>query len=116
MTEQQRDQVVREAEDELSNQLGQLREENPDMPEGAEQAILKLSYSYAEDDAEDPIGSGFADYQQIVGQGEGNLFSKKLGQPTTPQGPGAADTSPRSITSFGPELKAAARERMERGA
>lgn len=115
MTAQQQDQLVKEAEGEIGNRLSQIREDNPDLPEGAEDAILRFAYTYAEDSEEDPVGKGFADYQQIVGQGEGNLFAKKSRQPGAPEGPGAADASAERISSFGdPRLKAAAKERLER--
>jgi len=115
MTQQQQDQLVQEAEGEIVDQLGQIHEQNPDLPEGADEAILQLAYTHAEDGEEDPIGLGLADYQKIIGAGEGNLFAQKAGQPRSPEGPGAADTSAEQITSFGDKrLKAAAMERLQR--
>lgn len=115
LTAQQQEQLVSQAEGEITDRLAEIHDEYPDLPETADDAILRFAYSYAEDDEEDPVGKGFEDYQNLIAQGEGNLFAKKAGQPSAPEGPGAADPSGERITSFGdPRLKQAARERLER--
>jgi hypothetical protein len=106
--QQEQQRLEQEASQEITSQLEQIRKDNPDLPEGAENAIVRLAYSYADED-KDPIGKGFAEYQELIGMGEKGLFAKKAGQPQTPEGPGAADTSPEKISSFGdPRLKQAA--------
>lgn len=109
--EQERQQA--EANAEITQQLEQIRADNPNLPEGAEDAIVRLAFSYADEDP-NPIEKGFADYQSLIGQGEKSLFEKKAGQPAPPEGPGAASTADEKITSFGdPRLKAMAMERMK---
>lgn len=111
--QQQQEQQLQEANQEITQQLEQIRTDNPDLPENAEDAIVRLAYSYADED-KDPIQKGFEEYKQLIGQGEKGLFEKKAGQPQTPEGPGAASTSPEKLTSFGdPRLKARALARLE---
>lgn len=109
---QEKERMEAQANQEITEQLEQIRKDNPDLPEGAEDAIVRLAYSYADEES-DPIAKGFEDYQALIGQGEKSLFAKKEDQPKAPEGPGAPSTSPEVITSFNdPRLKAQARERL----
>jgi hypothetical protein len=111
LTAQQQETLVREAEQEITDRLEQIKGDNPNLPEGADDAILRFAHSFAEDDEEDPIGKGFEEYQRIVSQGESGLFAQKAGQPGPVEGPGAASTSAEPITSFD-QAKAAAKVRL----
>lgn len=112
--EQERQQQA--ANEEITQQLEKIRADNPDLPEGAEDAIVRLAYSYADEDA-NPIEKGFEDYRSLIGVGEKNLFEKKAGQPKTPEGPGAPSTADEKITDFSdPRLKAMALERLKQSA
>lgn len=109
---QEQEQLVQEAGKQIESSLEAIRKDNPDLPEGAEDAIVKLAYSYADENG-DPIAKGFEDYQNLVGQGEKGLFDKKSQQPQSPEGPGAAATGADKITSFSdPRLGPMAREKM----
>lgn len=112
---QESERQQQEANTEITQQLEQIRADNPDLPEGAEDAIVRLAFSYADED-QNPIEKGFNDYQSLIGQGEKGLFEKKASQPQPPEGPGAASTADEKLTSFGdPRLKARA-EGIMRGA
>lgn len=111
---QEKERLEAQANQEISQQLEQIRKDNPDLPEQAEDLIVRLAYSYA-DDSEDPITKGFEDYKALIGQGEKSLFAEKSKQPATPEGPGAPSTADDAITSFNdPRLKAQAVERLKR--
>lgn len=110
---QEQERQQQEANAEITQQLEKIRADNPDLPEGAEDAIVRLGYSYADEDP-NPIEKGFNDYQSLIGQGEKGLFEKKASQPTAPEGAGAPSTADEKITSFGDErLKAMAMERLK---
>lgn len=114
---QKQEQLQREqkAEADISQQLEKLRGDNPDLPEGAEDAIVRLSYSFADEDP-DPIAKGFAEYKALIGVGEKGLFAQKSNQPQTPEGGGPASTADTKVSSFGdPRLKAQAIERLRQG-
>lgn len=112
---QEQKRLEQEANQEITQQLEQIRKDNPDLPQGAENAIVRLAYSYADEDGSDAIQKGFEEYQALIGQGEKGLFEKKVDQPQAPEGPGAPSTAPDAITSFGdPRLKAAAAERLRK--
>ena len=109
---QQQERQVQEANESISQQLEQIKAENPDLPDDAQDAIVRLAYSYSDED-QDPIQKGFEVYKSLIGQGEKSLFEQKSGQPQTPEGPGAPDSSAEKIVSFSdPRLKAAALEKM----
>jgi hypothetical protein len=110
---QEQQHLEQQANSEITQQLEQIRKDNPDLPEGAENAIVRLAYSYADED-KNPIEKGFEEYKELIGQGEKSLFAQKAGQPQTPEGPGAPATSPEKLTSFGdPKLKARAAEMLK---
>lgn len=113
--QQVQEQAVAEAEQGIEDSLGQIRKDNPDLPENAEDAIVKLAYAYAEEDGVDPIAKGFEDYQELIGQGEKGLFEQKTKQPAPPEGAGAAAMGDEKITSFeDPRLRARVKEKLER--
>lgn len=110
---QEQERLEQQASQEISSKLEEIRNENPNLPEGAEDVIVRLAYSYADEEG-DPITKGFDEYKSLIGQGEKGLFEQKSQQPQTPEGAGAASTAPDAITSFGdPRLKAQALERMK---
>jgi hypothetical protein len=110
---QEQERLEQEASQEITSQLEEIRKDHPDLPKGAEDAIVRLAYSHADEDP-NPIQKGFEEYEQLIGQGEKALFTDKAEQPQTPEGPGAASTSPEKVTSFGdPRLKAMATERLK---
>lgn len=113
---QQEQQALEEqAAQQITSALEQIRKDNPNLPEEADDAIVRLAYSYAEDDPQNAIERGFEDYKSMTGQAEKGLFAQKSGQPAPPEGPGAPATSPDAITSFGdPKLKEAATERLRK--
>lgn len=111
--QQEQERLEQEASQEITSQLEAIRKDNPNLPEGAENAIVRLAYSYADED-KDPIAKGFAEYQELIGQGEKSLFTDKANQPQSPEGPGAASTAPEAVTSFGdPNLKLRAAEMLK---
>ncbi len=113
LQQQQQAAAVAEAEQGIEESLEQIRKDNPDLPENAEDAIVKLAYSYAEEEGIDPIAKGFEDYQSLIGQGEKGLFEKKAEQPKPAEGAGAAVMGDEKITSFDdPRLMARAKERL----
>lgn len=113
LQQQQQQAAVAEAEQGIDESLEQIRKDNPDLPENAEDAIVKLAYSYAEEDGVDPIAKGFEDYQSLIGQGEKGLFEKKAAQPKPAEGAGAAVMGDEKITSFDdPRLMARAKEKL----
>jgi hypothetical protein len=109
---QEQERLEAQASEEITSQLEQIRKDNPNLPEDAEDAIVRLAYSFSDEDP-NPIQKGFEVYEQLIGQGEKGLFAQKSEQPQTPEGPGAASTSPEKLTSFSdPNLKARAAEIM----
>lgn len=111
---QEQERLAQKAEAEIASKLEGIRKDNPDLPEGAEDMIVRLAYSYADEEA-DAVAKGFEDYQSLIGQGEKSLFEKKAQQPTPAEGPGAASTSPEKITSFSdPRLTEMATERLRK--
>lgn len=103
LQQQQQEQAVEKAEGEVKSALRGIRDENPDLPDGAEDAIEKLAYVYSDDakmSIEELIAKGFEDYQSLVGQGEKGLFEQKAKQPAPAEGPGAAAMGDEKITSF----------------
>ncbi len=113
--QQEQQALEEEAGKAITAELEQIRSDNPNLPEEADDAIVRLAYSYAEDDPQNAIARGFEDYKSMTGQAEKGLFDQKSGQPRSPEGPGAPDTSPERIASFGdPRLKEAATERLRK--
>lgn len=109
---QEQERQMQEANQEITQQLEQIRADNPNLPENAEDAIVRLAYSYADEDG-DPIQKGFEEYKALIGVGEKGLFEQKSQQPATPEGAGPASTADEKIIDFNdPRLKAMARERM----
>lgn len=117
---QDQEKALESAEAEVKGALDEILSEHDNLPEGARDAIEALAYRYAEEPgltAKEVIDKGFADYNNLIGQGEKGLFAKKAEQPETPEGPGAASTADEKITSFGdPRLKAMSRERLKQSA
>lgn len=113
--QQDQEQTVQAAEKEINETFEAITADNK-LPEDARDAIEALSYRYTDESGlsgKEVIEKGFADYQKLIGQGEKSLFAQKENQPQTPEGPGAASTSPESISSFSdPRLKAQAMERL----
>lgn len=115
LQQQQQAKAVAEAEQGIEDSLGQIRKDNPDLPENAEDAIVQLAYAYAEEDGVDPIAKGFEDYQNLIGQGEKGLFKQKTQQPAPAEGAGAAAMGDEKITSFNdPKLRARVLEKIEK--
>jgi len=119
---QEQAKLVESAETEISGALDSILgdDKNQNLPEGARDAIEALAYRYTDEpglSGKEVIEKGFADYQNLIGQGEKGLFAQKEKQPETPEGPGAASTADEKITSFGdPRLLAMAKERMKQSA
>lgn len=109
LAQQEQERLEAETWQELDGRLSALIQEHK-LPEEAREDILRLAYSFAEED--DPIGSGFQAYQGLVSKGGQDVFNSKVNQPSAPEGPGAAATSPEKITSF-EDAKAAATERLK---
>lgn len=115
LQQQQQAAAVAEAEQGIEAQLEQIRKDNPDLPENAEDAIVKLAYAYADEPNVDPIEKGFEDYQSLIGQGEKGLFEKKAAQPAPAEGAGAPATGDEKITSFSdPRLEARVAEKIRK--
>lgn len=107
--------AVAEAEQGIEDALTQIRKDNPDLPENAEDAIVKLAYAYAEEDGVDPIAKGFEDYQNLIGQGEKGLFEQLSQRPPPAEGAGAAAMSDEKITSFDdPKLRQRVLAKLEK--
>jgi len=116
LSQQQQEQIQREAEQQVVDTWAQIEADNPDLPDDAKDAVLRFALSYIEGDEDDigqAIGDGFEEYKRIVAQGESDLFAQKSNQPGPVEGPGSADTSAPRITSF-EDAKAAAKERLEK--
>ena len=94
----QQQQQEQEAAAFISAQLNTLKEEHGDDLDT--DAILQLGLAYVDEDPQNAISRGFADYQRLVGKGEASLFEDKSNQPPAPEGPGTASTAPKPITSF----------------
>lgn len=113
--QQDQEQTVQAAEKEINETFDAIMAETK-LPEDARDAIEALAYHYTDEpglSGKEVIEKGLADYQKLIGQGEKSLFAQKENQPQTPEGPGAASTSPESISSFDdPRLKAQAVERI----
>lgn len=105
--------LVDTATTEIDEAFTELLKDHSDLPDNARDGIESLAYRYTEEpglSAKEIVEKGFADYQQLLGQGEKNLFASKSNQPQTPEGPGAASTAPEKITSFDdPRLRAQAK-------
>lgn len=115
LQQQQQAQAVAQAEQGIEESLEQIRKDNPDLPENAEDAIVKLAYTYADEPGVDPIEKGFEDYQGLIGQGEKGLFEKKAAQPAPAEGAGAPATGDEKITSFSdPRLDARIAEKIRK--
>jgi hypothetical protein len=110
ITRQQIEQETEEAYKQVQTRLTEIRGENPDLPEGAEDVIVKLAKAFV-GEADDPIDAGFKEYQAILATGEKGLLAQKAGQPNPLQGPGPANTTPPAITAD--NVKAAAMERLK---
>ncbi len=123
LSKQETERAQAEAMAEINQTLAALSEEHGiDLDEvvgkttaGTEQkvrdAILQLAYAYADDDPDNAVSNGFADFQRLVGKGEAGLFAKKAKQPAPPEGAGAASNAPEKITTFD-QAKAAALDRL----
>lgn len=110
---QDQERALAEANEAIEQQMAQIRSDNPNLPEGAEDDIAQLAMAYVDDDPDNAIAKGFEKYKALVGQGEKNLFAQKSNQPMAPESTGTPATSAEGITSFDdPRLKEQARERM----
>jgi hypothetical protein len=95
--------LIDSATSEIDDAFTELLKEHSDLPENAREGIESLAYRYTDEpglSAKEVVEKGFADYQQLLGQGEKNLFASKSGQPQTPEGPGAASMQDEKLTSF----------------
>lgn len=126
LQQQQQESKAAQANAEVADAMKAIRSDNASFFEGdaeqqktVEQGIARLAYSYTDDNALSPaemIQKGFADYREMVGQGEKSLFADKSKQPPPPEGEGGADTSPEKIASFDdPRLKTAALAKLKSG-
>lgn len=109
---QDQERQQQEASNEITQQLEQIRTDNPDLPEGAEDAIVRLAYSWADEDPENAVEKGFQEYKEIIGLGEKGLFENKSNQPAPAEGQGAADLGGEKILGF-EQAKAAALQRLQ---
>lgn len=127
LTQQQEAAKVEQANSEISDALEAIKADNSSLFEGKKpeeqeevtNAIVRLAYTHSDDSSlsvEEMIQKGFEEYKGFIGQGEKALFDDKSKQPSTPEGPGAAHTSPDKITSFDdPKLQASALAKLRNG-
>lgn len=99
---------ISEAEAEIRDQLDKIKADHPNVDEDM---ILRLAYTYEDDD--DPISKGFEDYQKLLGQGESGLFEQKVNQPKPSESGGAPASTPPIIDSYD-KAEEFGRERMRR--
>lgn len=96
---------------EIINQYGQFSDD-PEKNEQIEARIIRLALPYAnENDGQGSILKGFEEYQNILKDGEGQLFQEVSQQPSKPEGPGTPDTHKEKPTDM-KDAEALARERL----
>lgn len=115
---QNKEQAIAAAEEEVQTSLQGIRKDNPDLPESAEDAIEQLAYRYTDEanlSAGEIIAKGFEDYKNLIGQGEKGLFEEKAKQPKPAEGSGPAAMGDEKITSFDdPRLREQALETLRK--
>jgi hypothetical protein len=121
LTSQEQEQLVAQASEDISTRLDQLAEKDDSLgkeigksdegePITGRDAVLQLALAY--EDQENPIDKGYADYQRLIGHGEGSLFEKKVKQPGGAEGPGSP-AGPKQFTSFDEANESAMRKLEE---
>lgn len=110
MEQQEQQQALAAAEQEVSDQVAALRKDNPELTDEDEKRILAFAYMFGQD-SEDPINAGFEEFKQVAARGENELFRQKLAQPAPAEGAGRANTAAEAPTTF-EDAKAAALDRM----
>lgn len=129
MEQVQAEQQRSKAETVVESAFGKAKEQFPEVfageskeQEEATQFIVDIASGRVDDesspqDVDEAVLGATQAYLKAVGMGEKGLFKNKAEQPPTPEGPGAASTSPEKSTSFGdPRLKASAIEIMKNSA
>jgi len=106
MEAQQQEALRSEAEQEVSDQLGSLRKENPNLTDDDERYILALAWQFGQE-SEDPITAGFEEFKKLVARGENELFAQKANQPRPAEGAGRPDSSYEAPSTFEEAAKAA---------
>ena len=93
----------------IEQQLEALKEQHGDFDEDA---VCSLAMAY-EDDPENAIAKGFADYQRITGKAQSDLVDGAAGQPGPAVSGGSADTAPPAVSwRDGQDPKALAKARF----
>lgn len=110
LSAQERKDAVAAAEREIADEFAKLEQEH-ELDDDAKQAIGQLALSYGGEP--DSIAKGFADWQKITGQAQGELADDKLGQPRPAVTGGQPGTEPEKFEGLNdPKLKAAAKQRL----
>lgn len=95
LTEQQQEQRITEAQEEIRGELDALKEE---YGEFNEDLVCQLALAY--DGSPDAIQKAFADYQRFQGQTESNAFESKDEAPDAALSGGTPATQVEPITDF----------------
>jgi hypothetical protein len=106
LSEDEQEQRVQAAWDEIQSQLAALREEHGDFDEDA---VCQLAMAYGGD--EDAIQRGFEDFQRIAGHAERQFVEGNGDQPETPERGGAPSANSEPITDFA-QATSIAKQRM----
>lgn len=114
--QQEQERAMSEANNFLLTEMQQLQQANPNMQftEEVQNAIYTFARNYADQDRENCVKKGFADYQALLGQAEKGLFQQKTQAPAPAESGGVPNTSAPPITSFDDARKAAL-ERFRQG-
>jgi hypothetical protein len=90
--QQEQEQLVNEAKQELQDSLSKLRAEHQNLTDDDEKYILALAWQFGQD-ADDPLAAGFQEFPRLVSRGEANLFESKVNTPQAPEGGGVPNTA-----------------------
>lgn len=111
--QQEQQQQLAEAEQQVSDSLATLRKDNPNLDDEDESRILAFAYMFGQE-SEDPISAGFEEFKKVAARGESQLFGEKLNQPSPAEAGGRPNTTSEAPGTFA-DASRSALERLRVG-
>lgn len=98
MEQQEQEKIQAEAQQQVKSDLAALREKHPNLTDEDEKYIMAFAWQFGQE-AQDPIQTGFEEFQRVVSRGENNLFEQKVNQPSPVEAGGRPNTQAPAVTS-----------------
>lgn len=98
LDQQEQEKMLNEARQGITDEISQLRKDNPNLTDEDEKYVLALAWQFGQDE-ENPIQTGFEEFKKLVARGESDLFAQKVSQPAPAEAGGMPNTAAPVPTS-----------------